>query len=118
MKKLFFDFIVSPFSVFENPFYNYIIITIIGLLAFHISWNIVGKLGIRGELGSLLHWTIRIIAFVTIWFLCCIIINFILFIISQWIYMLLIIILLLILFILKEYAKKHPTSILNKKIYK
>ena len=99
MKKLIFDFIVSPLSVFENPFYNYIIITIIGLLAFYVAWNIVGKLGIRGKLGSLLHWIIRIITFVSIWFLC-------------------IIILLLTLFMLKKYAKKHSNSVLNKKIRK
>lgn len=118
MKKLIFDFIISPLSVFENPFYNYIIITIIGLLAFYVAWNIVRNLGIRGEFGSLLHWAIRTIAFVSIWFLCCTVINMVLFIIAQWTYILIIIIVLLTLFILKKYSKKHPNSILNKKIYK
>ena len=30
MKRFIFDFITSPFSLFENPFYDYIAIAVIG----------------------------------------------------------------------------------------
>lgn len=34
MKRFIFDLIISPFSLFDNPFYNYIAMAIVGVLAF------------------------------------------------------------------------------------
>lgn len=90
---------------------------IVGSIAFTIVWNIVGKSGIRGELGSILHWTIRIIAFIVVWFLFSILISITIFIINNWVMILMCLIILIILLIIKWYAKKHPKSFWNKKLF-
>lgn len=55
MKKIIFDLITASYSLFDNPFYNYIAMLIVGSIAFAIAWNLVGEIGARGELGSILH---------------------------------------------------------------
>lgn len=117
MKKILFDLMTSPLSLLENPIYNYIAMAIIGLVAFKIAFYLVGELGLRGEAGSIVHWIIRIIAFVIIWMLCCVTIKIIIFIAKNWIVVLTSAMLLLILFLLRIYAEKHDNSILNKKIF-
>ncbi len=117
MKKFIFDLITSPYSLFDDTIYNYIAMAIVGSIAFTIAWNIVGKSGIRGELGSILHWTIRIIAFIVVWFLFSILISITIFIINNWVLILLCLIILIILLIIKYYAKKHPNSFWNKKLF-
>ncbi|MFA7051010.1 MAG: hypothetical protein WC189_02840, partial [Bacilli bacterium] len=86
MKKIFFDLITSQLSLFENPLHNYLAMAIIGLVAFAIAWNAVGEIGARGEAGSILHWIIRIFAFVVIWLVLSILIIIISFILNNWIY--------------------------------
>lgn len=113
MKRFIFDLITSPFSLFDNPFYNYIAMAIVGVLAFEIAFNIVEELGFRGELGSITHWTIRIIVFVLVCFIFGIIIKLVTFIIANWIYILISCSLILVLFLLKWYANNNPKSILN-----
>ncbi len=117
MKRFIFDLITSPYSLFDDPIYNYISMAIVGSIAFTIAWNIVGKSGIRGELGSILHWTIRIIAFIVVWFLFSILISITIFIINNWVMTLMCLIILIILLIIKWYAKKHPKSFWNKKLF-
>ena len=117
MKRFIFDLITSPFSLFDNPFYDYIAMAIVGALAFVIAFNIVGELGFRGELGSITHWTIRIIVFVLLWFIFGIMIKLVTFIITNWIYILISCSLILVLFLLKWYANNNPKSILNKKLF-
>jgi hypothetical protein len=53
---------------------------IVGLLAFLIAWNVVGKLYSYdiiegGFIGSAIHWAIRFVVFVVIWFIFAIIIR-------------------------------------------
>lgn len=115
MKKIFFDLITSQLSLFENPLHNYLAMAIIGVVAFVIAWNAVGEIGVRGEAGSILHWIIRIFAFVVIWLALSILIIIISFIMNNWIYILTIAILIMALYILKTYADNNPKSILNKK---
>ncbi len=117
MKKFIFDLITSSYSLFENPFYNYIAMFIVGSIAFAIAWNLVGEIGARGELGSILHWIIRFIAFIIIWFIFSILISIILFIKRHWLILLICVVFLAIMFILNIYAKRHPNSFLNKKIF-
>ena len=117
MKKFIFDFITSPFSLFENPFYDYIAIAVIGYIAYKIAYGIVGDIGLRREVGSIAHWIIRFIVFVTIWLVSCIIIKAITFIINNWIIVTICVIMLLMLYIAKKYADAHPDSILNKKLF-
>lgn len=116
MKKFIFELITSPLSLFENPIYNYVAMTIIGYIAYKIAFSIVGKLGFRGEIGSISHWVIRIFVLVFIWTICCIVIALVTFIINNWIIIIISTMLLSIIYILKIYADKNPTCILNKKI--
>ncbi len=117
MKKTIFDLITASFSLFENPIYNYIAMTIIGLIAFKLAFGIVGKSELRGEAGSIAHWTIRFLAFVFIWLACSILIKLITFIINNWLMLIISCLLLLLIYILKIYSKSNPASILNKKIF-
>ena len=117
MKRFIFDFITSPFSLFENPFYDYIAIAVIGYIAYKIAYSIVGDIGLRREAGSIAHWTIRFIVFVAIWLVSCIIIKAITFIINNWITVTICAIMILIVYIAKKYADSHPESILNKKLF-
>ena len=59
MKQIY-ELITYPLSVIENPFYDSILLTIIGMISFAIAWNFVRESGIRGKVGSILHWTVRL----------------------------------------------------------
>ncbi len=117
MKKFMFELITSPLSLFENPIYNYIAMAIIGYIAYKIAYAAVGELGFEGEVGSISHWIIRLFVFAFIWFICCIVISLVTFIINNWIYIIISGILLTLIYILKIYADKNPTCILNKKVF-
>lgn len=117
MKKFLFDLITSPFSIFENPICDYVVLAIIGYIAYKVAFGTVGDLGLRGEAGSIAHWIIRFFVFAFIWFICCVAITLITFIINNWIIIMISAILLIIVYVLKIYANKNPESILNKKIF-
>lgn len=83
MKKMLFELLISPLSISDNYFVNYFVIALIGLIAFKVAFKIVGDIGVRGEIGSLLHWTIRLITFVLIWGFCCLTISAVKFIVEH-----------------------------------
>ena len=62
-----FDLVTNPLSLPINPLYEWIIMFIIGGIAFVIAYSIVGKLELRGNEGSVAHWIIRIGVFVVLW---------------------------------------------------
>ena len=76
MRELFsfiFDQFTDPFSLPIDPLYEWAILGVIGLIAFFASYGIVGDLYASGDihgrfLGSLFHWTIRLLIFAAIWF--------------------------------------------------
>lgn len=68
MKQLY-EMLTYSLSIIEDPFWDFVLMTIIGSLAFIVAWNFVGETGIRGKAGSILHWTVRII----VMFLLCLI---------------------------------------------
>lgn len=117
MKSFIFDLITSPLSLFENPIHNYIAMAVIGTIAFAIAFRAVRELGLRGEVGSIAHWIIRLFVFVFIWLLCCVAIKIITFIINNWLVIIISIVLLLIVYLMKKCADSHPNSILNKKLF-
>ena len=117
MKSFIFDLMTSPFSLFDNPLYNYLAMALIGVVAYKIAFSAVKELGLRGEAGSIAHWTIRLIVFALIWLLCCIVIKCILFVVNNWILVLVCTLSLLATYLAKKYADKHPKSVLNKKIF-
>lgn len=117
MIKIIFDLITSPLSLFENSLQNYIAMAIIGTISYGIAFRAVGELGLRGQAGSDVHWTIRLIVFLVIWLLCCIVIKIVTFVINNWIIVTICVIMILIVYTAKKYADAHPNSILNKKLF-
>lgn len=72
--KPIFEMITGEYVMFDNIIYNYIIMTVIGLFAFGIAWRCVKKLYdnniISGKnSGSLIHWTIRLVVFVALFYI-------------------------------------------------
>ena len=46
-----------------DAIWEYLVLAVIGAIAFGIAWNISPG----GEFGSLIHWVVRLIAFVILW---------------------------------------------------
>lgn len=72
--KYLFEYIVDSFSLLENPLDDYVIMAIIGIIAYGIAYSLVGKLYsydiIDGRgVGRIVHWMIRLIVFVIIFYL-------------------------------------------------
>lgn len=78
-----FELLTSPLTISDNYFVNYIIMGLIGFIAFKVAFKIVGDIGLFGEVGSILHWIIRIVVFFLLWFVCCIVAKITKFIISH-----------------------------------
>lgn len=111
-----FEFSTTTLQISSDPVINYIVMLIIGLLAYKIAFAKVGEIGVKGELGSFLHWIIRIVVFITIWAFVVTVISTIKFIVSIPIWVWISLFLLIILSLLITVARTNPKSILNKKI--
>ena len=61
------NILTSPLGLPIDFLYEWAILLIIEAIAFPIAWNAVGRLGVRGQAGSELHWFIRIIAYIVLW---------------------------------------------------
>lgn len=73
MLKFLFEYITNSYSLLKNPINNYIIMTVVGLIAYMIAYRIVGWFYhanlIGGSMpGKVLHWVIRFIVFVVIYY--------------------------------------------------
>lgn len=73
MLKVLFNYLTGSFSLLENPMNDYVLMAIIGFFSFIIAYSAVGWFYsnhfISGRsLGSVLHWLIRIIVFIFIYF--------------------------------------------------
>ncbi len=73
--KPIFEIVTGEYILFDNIIYNYIAMAIIGLIAYRIAWKCVRKLYnndiISGKgIGSITHWTIRLIVFSLILYVC------------------------------------------------
>ena len=60
--------------MFDDAIYNYITLSIVGIIALKVAWNFVGKLYDYGiitgkSLGSIIHWTIRLITFIFLFYI-------------------------------------------------
>jgi len=117
MMKLLFEIITFPLSLFENPIYNYFSMGLIGTVAYLIAYRVVREIGLRGEAGSAAHWIIRTVVFVFIWFLLCVIIKIICFVMKHYICVSIATILLIILILLEKYSNEHRECYLNKKLF-
>ena len=63
MLKLLFELMTDPLGLPLVWYWDMIIMTVIGSVAFIIGWNISPG----GRFGSLIHWTVRFVAFVVLW---------------------------------------------------
>jgi len=79
MKQLY-ELLTYPLSIIEDPFWDFVLMTIIASLAFLIAWNFVGEIGVRGKAGSILHWTVRIIVMFLLCFITSSVIKLVIFI--------------------------------------
>ncbi len=74
MLKFMFEYLTNSFSLLENPVDNYIIMAVVLGIAYLIAYNIVGWLYhvdvIEGRsAGRVLHWVIRFIVFLILYYL-------------------------------------------------
>ncbi len=80
-----FDKFKDPLTLPIEPLYEWIILGIIGAVAYIASFRIIGDMyddgSISGKfLGSLFHWGIRLLIFVPVWF-----VAYWVIVIAQWI---------------------------------
>lgn len=81
-----FDKFTDPLTLPVEPWKEWVILSIIGLIAYVASFRIVGDLYDAGDIsgsliGSILHWTIRLLIFVPVWF-----VTYWIIVIGQWVY--------------------------------
>lgn len=107
MKQLY-ELLTYPLSIIEDPFWDFVLMTIIGLLSFIVAWNFVGETGIRGKAGSILHWTVRIIVMFLLCFITSLVIKLVVFIYNiplvTWLAICIIVLLILLIFIVLKFT--------------
>ena len=81
MLKFLFGVLTDPLGLPIDAIWEYLILAVIGAIAFGIAWNISPG----GELGSLIHWVVRLIAFVILWAIVYGIIALVQWIFANWI---------------------------------
>lgn len=65
--KILFDLLTDPLGLPINPFIEWIIMIVIGEIAYRIAFYIVGESGASGTGASLAHWIIRFFVYAMIW---------------------------------------------------
>lgn len=103
---------------------DFIILTIIGAVAFKVAFSIVKKIFDRlgfydSELMSNVHWTIRVIIYLALSGVCILLINFVkwLFTIKWWIYLIIVIVIVIIIIIVHiiKYKQRKKENLENQK---
>lgn len=79
--KPIFEMITGEYILFDNVLYNYIAMGIVGIIALKIAWDFVHQLYDWGIIsgsnsGSFIHWSVRTIAFVVVFYIFSLIIWF------------------------------------------
>ena len=70
--KLFFEILTNPLGLPVSPIFEYVILALIGLIAYILAYRIVGDMYHRSMIygrmeGSLFHWSIRFLLFFVMW---------------------------------------------------
>ena len=85
-----FDRLTDPLSLPIHPLWEYLILLIIGGIAYAVAYSIVGDMYSSGQfsgscLGSLFHWLIRFLIFVAMWVVTYAVIALVQWITANWI---------------------------------
>ena len=72
MFKFIFDLAIEPLGLPIEWYYEWIILLVIGEIAYHVAYDKVGALYHSGSIsgraaGSFVHWIIRTVVFVAVW---------------------------------------------------
>ena len=72
--KPIFEMITGEYVLFDNVIYNYITLSIVGIIALKVAWNFVKKLYDYGIImskssGSIIHWAIRLVTFIVLFYI-------------------------------------------------
>ncbi len=70
MKQLF-DFMTMPFDLPVNPIISWVVMALIGIIAFRLAYKIAGESASSSAGRSIVHWIARIVVFVILWALVC-----------------------------------------------
>ncbi len=87
--KILFEKLTEPLGLPVSPIFEYVILALIGLIAFILAYCIVGDMYHRGMIygrmeGSLFHWSIRFLLFFVLWLVVCAIIQGYFFATANW----------------------------------
>ena len=119
MFKLLFEFLTEPLGLPIEWYYEYIILAVVGFIAYIIAFRCVGSMYSEGFInsrgaGSFFHWLIRLIFFVVIWAVTYGVIAFVKWLCAYWIFVLCvlggIVLLAAIIAITISFIKKKNTS--------
>lgn len=90
MFKLLFEFLTEPLGLPIEWYYEYVILAVVGFIAYIIAFRCVGSMYNEGFItsigaGSFFHWLIRLIFFVIIWAVTYGVIAFVKWLCANWI---------------------------------
>lgn len=90
MFKLLFEFLTEPLGLPIAWYYEYVILAVVGFVAYAIAFRWVGSMYNEGFItsrgaGSFFHWLIRLIFFVIIWAVTYGVIAFVKWLCANWI---------------------------------
>ena len=112
MWEILYELIKSPLGLPINPFYEYLIFALVGELAFWVAWIISPG----GPDGREIHWTVRIVTYISSWAIIRFTIWLYGIIVTYWFTIICVIIALIVGFVLgwllarKRYYKKENTQ--------
>lgn len=90
MFKLLFEILTEPLGLPIEWYYEYVILAVVGFIAYIIAFRCVGSMYNEGFItsrgsGSFFHWLIRLIFFVIIWAVTYSVIAFVKWLCANWI---------------------------------
>lgn len=116
MFRIIFNIITSNLSLPCDFLISLVVMELLGQIAYTMAYSAVGDLDLHGGIGSAMHWIIRLVIMFVMWYVTCIIMYVVRFIVLHWLAFLISLFLLIIYIILKLYADDHAASFLNKDI--
>ena len=64
-----FSLLISPLGLPIRPIWEWVILSIVEAIAFRAAYNLVGEMDVDNSgIRTILHWLLRLIIFVAIWF--------------------------------------------------